>query len=162
MTSDTDAFPERGKSTLYIDDIKKILPHRYPFLLIDRLVDIRPGEGAVGIKNVSVNEELFQGHFPQQPVFPGVLIVEAMAQAAAVYAAYTEDVDVEGKVILFMGIDKAKFRRPVVPGDRLEIHVSIAHRRPPVWRFEGIGIVDGKKVAEAEYSAMLSDPPRLG
>lgn len=151
---------EPGKSTLYIDDIKKILPHRYPFLMIDRLVNIRPDEGAVGLKNISVNEELFQGHFPQQPVFPGVLIIEAMAQSAATYAAYTEDVDTDNKVILFMGVDKAKFRRPVIPGDQLELHVSISHRRPPVWRFTGIAKVDGKKVAEADFSAMLSDPPQ--
>ena len=122
---------EPGKSVLFIDDLKKILPHRYPFLMIDRLIDIDAENGAVGIKNVTVNEGLFQGHFPQQPVFPGVLIIEAMAQSAAAYAAYTENVDVEGKVILFMGVEKAKFRRPVVPGDRLELHVGspIAARR---------------------------------
>lgn len=150
---------ETGQETLYLEDIKKILPHRYPFLMIDRMVDIKPGEGAVGIKNITANEEVFQGHFPQEPVFPGVLIVEAMAQSAATYAAYTEDVDTENKIILFMGVEKAKFRRPVVPGDQLELHVKISHRRPPVWRFSGVGIVDGKKVAEAEFSAMLADPP---
>ncbi len=150
---------EPGKTILYLDAIKKILPHRYPFLMIDRLVDIRPDEGAIGIKNITANEEVFQGHFPQEPVFPGVLIVEAMAQSAATYAAYTEDVDMENKIILFMGVDKAKFRRPVVPGDQLELHVKITHRRPPVWRFSGVGMVDGKKVAEAEFSAMLANPP---
>ncbi len=149
---------EPGQTTLYLDDIKKILPHRYPFLLIDRMINIDPGEGAVGIKNVTANEELFLGHFPQAPVFPGVLIVEAMAQSAAMYAAYTEDIDMDNKIILFMGVDKARFRRPVVPGDQLELHVRIAQRRPPVWKFAGIGMVDGKKVAEAEFSAMLSDP----
>lgn len=149
---------EPGQTTLYLDAIKEVLPHRYPFLLIDRMINIAPGEGAVGIKNVTANEEVFQGHFPQVPVFPGVLIVEAMAQSAATYAAYTEDVDVDGKIILFMGVEKAKFRRPVVPGDQLELHVKITHRRPPVWRFSGVGIVDGKKVAEAEFSAMLADP----
>ncbi len=149
---------EPGQTTLYLDAIKEVLPHRYPFLLIDRMINIAPGEGAVGIKNVTANEEIFQGHFPQVPVFPGVLIVEAMAQSAATYAAYTEDVDVDGKIILFMGVEKAKFRRPVVPGDQLELHVKITHRRPPVWRFSGVGIVDGKKVAEAEFSAMLADP----
>ena len=150
---------ESGKSELHINEIKCILPHRYPFLLIDRLTDIRPGEGAVGIKSVTINEDLFQGHFPQEPVFPGVLIVEAMAQSAATYAAYTEDVDMENKIILFMGVDKARFRKPVVPGDRLELHVKITHRRPPVWRFSGVGMVDGRKVADAEFSAMLADPP---
>lgn len=151
---------EAGLTTLYIDDIKKILPHRYPFLLIDRLVNIDPGNGAVGIKNITVNEELFEGHFPQQPVFPGVLMIEAMAQSAATYAAYIEDVDTDSKVILFMGVERAKFRRPVIPGDQLELHVNITQRRPPVWRFSGIAKVDGKKVAEAEFSAMLSDPPK--
>ncbi|MEL6111338.1 MAG: 3-hydroxyacyl-ACP dehydratase FabZ [Pseudomonadota bacterium] len=151
---------EPGLDTLYIDDIKKILPHRYPFLMIDRLTNIDPGTGAVGIKNISVNEELFQGHFPQQPVFPGVLMIEAMAQSAATYAAYIEGIDTESKVILFMGVDRAKFRRPVIPGDQLELHVSIAQRRPPVWRFTGVAKVDGKKVAEADFSAMLSDPPK--
>ncbi len=148
-----------GKDTLYLDEIKSILPHRYPFLMIDRMVNIVPGEGAVGIKNITANEEVFQGHFPEEPVFPGVLIVEAMAQSAATYAAYTEEVDTDNKIILFMGVDKAKFRRPVVPGDQLELHVKINQKRPPVWRFSGVGIVAGKKVAEAEFSAMLADPP---
>jgi len=150
---------DKNKSILTINDIRKILPHRYPFLMIDRMIDINPCEGAIGIKNISMNEEVFQGHFPQEPVFPGVLIIEAMAQSAATYAAYTEDVDTDNKIILFMGVEKAKFRRPVIPGDVLELHVKIVHRRIPVWRFSGVGIVDGKKVAEAEFSAMLADPP---
>ena len=134
----------------------QILPHRYPMLMIDRLVDIRAGESAVGIKNVTYNEEFFQGHFPQKAVMPGVLIVEAMAQSAAAYTSYTEELDTNGKVVLFMGIDKARFRKPVVPGDQLRIEVKTVHRRPPVWRFEGEATVDGKKVADAAFSAMLA------
>ena len=162
---------EPGKSVLEVEELMQLLPqdwismrqelmqllpHRYPILLIDRLVDIKPDEGAVGIKNVSYSDQIFQGHFPQKPVMPGVMIVEAMAQASAAYVSYTEDVDVEGKIILFMGVDKARFRKPVVPGDQLRIAVRTVQRRPPVWRFEGIASVDGKRVAEAQFSAMLS------
>jgi len=147
---------EPGKSVLEVEELMQLLPHRYPFLLLDRLVDIEANVGAVGIKNVSYGEHFFQGHFPQKPVMPGVLIVEAMAQASAAYVAYTEDLDVEGKIILFMGVDRARFRKPVIPGDQLRIAVRTVHRRAPVWRFEGVATVDGKRVAEAKYSAMLS------
>ncbi len=147
---------EPGKSVLEVDELMQLLPHRYPMLLVDRLVDIVPGEGAVGIKNVSMGDGFFQGHFPQKPVMPGVLIIEAMAQAAAAYTSYTENLDVEGKLVLFMGVDKARFRRPVVPGDQLRIHVRTVQRRAPVWRFAGEAMVDGKRVAEAQYSAMLA------
>ncbi len=147
---------EPGKSVLEVGELMQILPHRYPILLVDRLVDIIPGEGAVGIKNVSYNEPIFQGHFPQKPVMPGVFMIEAMAQTAAAYTSYTENLDTEGKVVLFMGVDKARFRRPVVPGDQLRIAVRTVQRRPPVWRFEGVASVDGKKVAEAQFSAMLA------
>jgi len=147
---------EPGKSVLEVDELMQILPHRYPILLVDRLVDIVPGEGAVGIKNVTFNEPIFQGHFPQKPVLPGVFMIEAMAQTAAAYTSYTENLDTEGKIVLFMGVDKARFRRPVVPGDQVRIAVRTAQRRPPVWRFEGVATVDGKKVAEAQFSAMLA------
>ena len=147
---------EPGKTVLEIDELMQLLPHRYPMLMIDRLVDIKPGESAVGIKNVSVNEPFFVGHFPQKPVMPGVFMIEAMAQAAAAFASYTEGLDVEGKIVLFMGVDHARFRRPVTPGDQLRILVKTAQRRPPVWRFTGEATVDGKRVAEAEYSAMLA------
>lgn len=150
---------EPGKSVLEVDEIMALLPHRYPFLMVDRLVDIKPGDSAVAIKNVSFNEEFFQGHFPGKPVMPGVLIVEAMAQGAAAFTSYTENLDVEGKVVLFMGVDKARFRKPVVPGDQLRIKVRTARARPPVWRFEGEATVDGKLVAEASYSAMLAPMP---
>lgn len=150
---------EPGKSTLEVTDLMRLLPHRYPMLMIDRLIDIKPGEGAVAVKNVTSNEPFFQGHFPQKPIMPGVLIVEAMAQGAAAFAAYAEQLDVEGKVVLFMGVDKARFRRPVVPGDQLLISVRIVQRRAPVWRFEGEARVDGKLVADATFSAMLAEVP---
>jgi 3-hydroxyacyl-[acyl-carrier-protein] dehydratase len=147
---------EPGKTVLEVEELMQLLPHRYPIMLVDRLVDIKPGEGAVGIKNVSYGEPIFQGHFPQKPVMPGVMIIEAMAQSAAAYVAYTEGLDVEGKVVLFMGVDKARFRRPVIPGDQLRIAVRTVQRRPPVWKFEGVATVDGKRAAEANYSAMLA------
>ncbi|MEL7488881.1 MAG: 3-hydroxyacyl-ACP dehydratase FabZ [Pseudomonadota bacterium] len=142
-----------------VDDLMKLLPHRYPMLMIDRLVDIQPGESGVGVKNVTYNEPFFPGHFPQKPVMPGVLIVEAMAQSAAAFTAYTEELDVENKIVLFMGVDRARFRRPVAPGDQLRIRVSTTHRRPPVWKFEGEATVDGVKVADAQFAAMLSHVP---
>ena len=147
---------EPGKSVLQVDELMQLLPHRYPLLLIDRLVDIVPGEGAVGIKNVSYGDEFFQGHFPGKPIMPGVLIVEAMAQAAAAYTSYTENLDADGKIVLFMGVDKARFRRPVIPGDQLRIAVRTVQRRNPVWKFASEATVDGKKVADAHYSAMLA------
>lgn len=147
---------EPGKTTLDVGELMQLLPHRYPMLMIDRLTEIDAKEGAVAIKNVTINESFFQGHFPQKPVMPGVLIIEAMAQAAAAFAAYTEEIDVENKIVLFMGVDKARFRKPVVPGDQLRIHVRTAQRRPPVWRFEGVAMVDGSRVADASFAAMLS------
>jgi 3-hydroxyacyl-[acyl-carrier-protein] dehydratase len=150
---------EPGKSVLELEELMRILPHRYPMLMIDRLIEIRPGESAVGVKNVSYNEPFFQGHFPQKPIMPGVMMIEAMAQAAAAFTSYTENLDAEGKIVLFMGVDRARFRRPVVPGDQLLIRVSTAQRRPPVWRFEGEATVDGKRVAEASFAAMLAQVP---
>ena len=150
---------EPGKTVLEVDELMQLLPHRYPMLLIDRLVDIAPGESGVGVKNVTYNEPFFPGHFPQKPVMPGVLIVEAMAQSAAAFTAYTEELDVENKIVLFMGVDRARFRRPVVPGDQLRIRVSTTQKRPPVWKFEGEATVDGVKVADAQFAAMLSHIP---
>lgn len=150
---------EPGKSELDVNEIMTLLPHRYPMLMIDRLVDIVPGESGVGIKNVTYNENFFQGHFPQAPVMPGVLIIEAMAQSAAAYTSYTEELDVEGKIVLFMGVDRARFRKPVVPGDQLRIDVKTVQKRPPVWKFEGVARVNGTKVAEAQFAAMLSHAP---
>ncbi|MEM9810128.1 MAG: 3-hydroxyacyl-ACP dehydratase FabZ, partial [Pseudomonadota bacterium] len=120
--------------------------------------NIHRSQGAVGIKNVTNNEPYFEGHFPAMPVMPGVLIIEAMAQTAAAFTAHSEEFDPEGKVVLFMGIDKARFRRPVTPGDRLELHVHVGQKRPPVWKYEGKAMVDGRVVAEAQFAAMLSEP----
>lgn len=147
---------EPGKTTLDVNELMQLLPHRNPMLMIDRLIDIKAGESAVGVKSVTYNEPYFPGHFPQKPVMPGVLIIEAMAQAAAAYTAYTENLDVEGKIVLFMGVDKARFRKPVVPGDQLMIHVKTVQRRPPVWRFEGEAMVNGQRVADASFAAMLA------
>jgi 3-hydroxyacyl-[acyl-carrier-protein] dehydratase len=141
-------------------DIKRILqmiPHRYPMLMVDRVVDMHLDASAIGIKNVSVNEPFFQGHFPSEPVMPGVLIVEAMAQTAAVLVVATFGADSEGKLVYFMTIDGVRFRRPVVPGDRLELHVSKVQSRANVWKFAGKAIVEGKVAAEATFAAMIRD-----
>ena len=151
---------EPGKTTLDVNEIMQLLPHRYPFLLIDKLIDIKAGESAIGVKCVSYGDQFFQGHFPQKPVMPGVLIIEAMAQAAAAFTSYTENLDVEGKIVLFMGVDKARFRKPVVPGDRLEIHVLKQKQRGSIWKFACEAKVDGAKVAEAVISAMMTVPER--
>ena len=140
-----------------IAGIMSAIPHRYPFLLIDRVVDVVYGESAVGVKNVSINEGFFAGHFPNHPVMPGVLIIESMAQTAAVLVVETLGPDARGKVVYFMSIDSAKFRRPVVPGDQLRVHVTRQRRRGNVWKFEGIARVDGVIVAEAVYTAMIMD-----
>lgn len=143
-------------------DIKRILqmiPHRYPMLMIDRVIDMQLDQSAVGIKNVSINEPFFQGHFPSEPVMPGVLVIEAMAQTACVLVVATFGGDSEGKLVYFMSIDGVRFRRPVVPGDRLELHVVKAQRRGAVWKFSGKAIVDGKVAAEATFAAMIRDKP---
>ena len=138
-----------------IGRIQQLLPHRYPFLMIDKVVDVVPGESATGIKNVTINEPFFVGHFPQRPVMPGVLIIESMAQTAAVLVMHTMGEVAEGKVVYFMTIDNARFRRPVVPGDVLHVHVKKERSRGNVWKFRGEVKVDGALAAEAEYSAMI-------
>jgi len=142
-----------------IEEVMATIPHRYPFLMIDRVTEIRLGESAVGIKNVSINEAHFQGHFPEKPIMPGVLLIESMAQTAAVLVVKTMvekmGQDVRGKLVYFMTIDNARFRRPVVPGDRVRIEVAVRRHRGPVWRFRGQAMVDGALAAEAEYSAMI-------
>ena len=146
--------------TLEAADINRImaaLPHRYPFLMVDRIRDIDGDESCVGIKNVTINEPHFQGHFPEQPVMPGVLIVEAMAQTAGAICIRSQNTD-KPSLVYFMTIDNAKFRRPVVPGDRLEIHVKKLKKRGNIWRFACEAMVDGAKAAEAEISAMMSPP----
>jgi 3-hydroxyacyl-[acyl-carrier-protein] dehydratase len=137
-----------------IQEIKGILPHRYPFLLVDRVVELEPNEKAVGIKNVSVNEPFFQGHFPGHPIMPGVLIVEAMAQVSGILAFHS---GANGKSTYFMSIEKAKFRKPVVPGDQLRLEVSILQHRNNVWKFSGQAFVSDKLIAEADFTAMVSD-----
>src|SRR5436305_10930221 len=135
--------------TVDVTRIMQMIPHRYPFLLIDRVVDIVAGESATGIKNVSINENYFQGHFPRDPVMPGVLIIEAMAQTAAVLVVYTLGAAFEGKLVYFMSVDNARFRRPVFPGDRLDVHVTKQRNRGNVWKFEGQAKVGGNVMAEA-------------
>ncbi len=135
--------------------IQRVIPHRYPFLLIDRVRDIVPATSAVGIKNVTVNEPHFQGHFPGVPIMPGVTIIEAMAQTSALLVGLTLDLVDKDPLVYFMSIEEAKFRRMVTPGDVLELHVTVARHRREVWKFDGQAIVDGKLVAQATYSAMI-------
>jgi 3-hydroxyacyl-[acyl-carrier-protein] dehydratase len=142
----------------YVVDIAGIMhaiPHRYPFLLIDRIVDLVRNQSAIGIKNVTVNDNFFPGHFPGHPVMPGVLIIEAMAQTSAVLVVETLGEAAAGKLVYFMTIENAKFRRPVVPGDQLRVHVTKERQRGNVWKFSGVARVDGVAVAEATYAAMI-------
>ena len=148
---------DRESGELDIGRIMEMLPHRYPFLLIDRVIDIVPGESATGIKNVSIAEPYFQGHFPSRPMMPGVLIIEAMAQSAAVLVVHTLGADAEGRVVYFMSIEDARFRKPVVPGDTLHLRVSKKKQRGPVWKVDCEAKVGDKVVAEAVITAMISD-----
>ncbi|MBY8975813.1 3-hydroxyacyl-ACP dehydratase FabZ [Rhodobacteraceae bacterium NNCM2] len=141
-----------------LGQIQRMIPHRYPFLMIDRVVKIIPNQSAVGIKNVTINEPHFTGHFPQEAVMPGVLIIEAMAQTAGVLVVDTLGKIDEDLLVYFMTIDNTRFRRKVVPGDQLELHVAITQSRSAVYKFHGEAWVDGAKVAEADYSAMIVDP----
>ncbi|MBB3173253.1 3-hydroxyacyl-[acyl-carrier-protein] dehydratase [Endobacter medicaginis] len=138
-----------------VNEIMAAIPHRFPMLMIDRMVEIELGQQATGIKNVTVNEPFFQGHFPQRPVMPGVLIIEAMAQTAATLVVLTLGESARGKLVYFMTIEDAKFRRPVGPGDQLRIHVDKQRQRNTVWKFRGVARVDGVSVAEATFSAMI-------
>ena len=135
--------------------IMELIPHRPPFLMIDKLVDVVAGERAIGVKNVTINEDFFRGHFPTRPVMPGVLIIEAMAQTAAVLVVHTLGPMAQGKLVYFMSVDNARFRRPVVPGDTLKVHVASLRHRGNVWKFEAQAKVDGKLCAEATYAAMI-------
>lgn len=138
--------------------IMERIPHRYPFLMIDRVVDIVLDEQAIGIKNVSINEPYFQGHFPRQPVMPGVLIIESMAQTAAVLVVETLEGAAAGQLVYFMSIEEARFRRPVFPGDQLRVAVTKLRNRGPVWKFRGeVKADDGKVRAEAHFTAMIMD-----
>ncbi|HTZ18684.1 MAG TPA: 3-hydroxyacyl-ACP dehydratase FabZ [Dissulfurispiraceae bacterium] len=137
-----------------IKEILSLLPHRYPFLLVDRVLEVEPEVRAVGIKNVTINEPFFQGHFPNNPVMPGVLIVEAMAQVAGILAFKS---GTSAKSVYFMTIDKVKFRKPVIPGDQLRFETTVTHKRGNVWKFDGKAFVDSKLVSEAEFTAMMTD-----
>ena len=147
---------ERG-TRIDIQRIMEMIPHRHPFLMIDKVVDIVANECATGIKLVSINENYFQGHFPARPVMPGVLIIEAMAQTAAVLVVHTLGPESEGKLVYFMSVDNARFRRPVFPGDRLDVHVVKQRNRGNVWKFEGRAKVGENLAAEAVFAAMILD-----
>jgi 3-hydroxyacyl-[acyl-carrier-protein] dehydratase len=135
-------------------EIQKILPHRYPFLLVDRVLEIEPNKRAVGLKNVTINEPFFQGHFPGYPIMPGVLLVEAMAQVAGILASRS---GAQGEAVYFMSIEKAKFRKPVVPGDQLLFEVSVLQHRNNVWKFSGVAKVGDRVAAESDFTAMVSE-----
>ena len=140
-----------------IKQIMKMIPHRYPLLLVDRILEIELDKSIVGLKNVTMNEQFFQGHFPDEPVMPGVLIIESMAQTAAILTVKTLGEDVTDKLVYFMSIDGAKFRRKVVPGDSVHMHVKKDRHRGPVWRFKAEAFVDGQLCAEATITAMIAD-----
>ncbi len=145
-----------GDIVIEVEEIMQMIPHRYPFLLIDRVKDIVLDSSAIGIKNVSINEPFFQGHFPNHPIMPGVLLIEAMAQTSAVLVIKTTG-NAAGKVVYFMTIDKARFRKPVRPGDQVELHVEKTRNRGNVWKFKGRANVDGQLMSEATFSAMIVD-----
>jgi len=157
--ADSIAAPDTEKKVIYgIHDIMRFLPHRYPFLLVDRIVELEPDKRIVGLKNVTINEPFFQGHFPGAPVMPGVLIIESMAQVAGVMI-YRDLPDKEKKLIYFTGIESAKFRRPVLPGDQLRIEMEMLNRRSNFGKMQGRATVEGKLVAEAVVFFAISDHP---
>ena len=157
MTQSTDG---KTLATAELTDVLKLLPHRYPMLLVDRIIEIDGLESAIGIKNVTFNEPHFQGHFPGNPIMPGVLIIEGLAQTAGAIGIASLGLD-KPAFVYFMSIDKAKFRKPVTPGDVLEYHVRLVKRRGSVCKYETVAKVDGETVAEAELTAMLQ-PPEAG
>jgi 3-hydroxyacyl-[acyl-carrier-protein] dehydratase len=140
-----------------IAQIMRAIPHRYPFLMVDRVVEVHKNISAIGIKNVTINENFFQGHFPEHPVMPGVLIIECMAQTAAVLVVETLGPEARGKLVYFMTVENAKFRKPVVPGDQMRVHVVKEKQRANIWKFHAEAKVDGTVVAEATYAAMILD-----
>ncbi|HRK24912.1 MAG TPA: 3-hydroxyacyl-ACP dehydratase FabZ [Beijerinckiaceae bacterium] len=150
---------DEGKTleTFDIMRLMELLPHRYPFLLVDKIINVRGDESGIGIKNVTMNEPQFTGHFPIQPIMPGVLIIEGMAQTAGAMCVAARPSSAKLRAVYFMTIDKVKFRKPVGPGDRLEYHMTKTAQRRNMWWFRGEAVVDGQKVAEAEVSAMLVD-----
>lgn len=157
MTSASEQAVTPPQLPIPIERILEMLPHRYPLLLIDRIVEIELDKSAVAIKNVSFNEPQFQGHFPRHPVMPGVLLIEAMAQTAAALVVATVGQAAEGKLVYFMTIENARFRKPVTPGDQLRIAVEKERNRSNVWKFRGQCLLEGKVAAEANFSAMIVD-----
>ena len=145
-----------SKQSCNIDEIKRLIPHRYPFLLIDKVIDIVKNESATGIKNVTVNEPYFPGHFPSSPVVPGVLQIESMAQTAAVLVAKSLDISDSSTLVLLTTIDNAKFRKPVTPGDVMSLSISVQKMRNKLWKFKGEVSVNSQKVSECDFSAMMS------
>ena len=146
-----------GSGDIDIHEVLRRIPHRPPFLMIDRAEAYEAGKTLTGVKNVTINEPFFQGHFPESPVMPGVLIVEAMAQTGGLLMSKSWDVDPEGKIILFMSLDNCRFRHPVRPGDVLKLVVEVMRARSDVVKFKGRALVNGKLAAEAEFAAMLVD-----
>lgn len=144
-------------TTIDVLRIMEMIPHRYPFLLVDKVKELEPNVRAVGVKAVTINEPFFQGHFPSMPVMPGVLLIECMAQTAAVLVVSTLGKESEGKLVYFMSVDEARFRKPVTPGSLIDIEVVKIHSRGNVWKFEGKIIADGQKMAEATFAAMILD-----
>ncbi|MEI8295243.1 MAG: 3-hydroxyacyl-ACP dehydratase FabZ [Alphaproteobacteria bacterium] len=144
-------------TTIEINEIMRLIPHRFPLLLVDRIIDFVPNESATGLKNVSINEWYFQGHFPQHPVMPGVLIIEAMAQTAGAVVMKSLDLAASGRLVYFMSIEGAKFRKPVVPGDILQLKVTKERQRGLVWVFSGGAWVGNKLTAEAKFTAMIAE-----
>ena len=161
MSQDSSGNPDKPKRSVDIGEILRYLPHRYPFLLVDRVIDVVPDERIVALKNVTINEPFFVGHFPHHPVMPGVLVVEAMAQAAGILSFATlgtySDPD---SVFYFAGIDEARFKRPVGPGDQLRFEVSILRKSRQIWKFDGKALVDGQLVAEARLMCALRELPK--
>ena len=144
-----------NKECCNIDEIKRLIPHRYPFLLIDKVIDIVKNESAIGIKNVTVNEPYFPGHFPSAPVVPGVLQIESLAQTAAVLVAKSLNISDSSSLVLLTTIDNAKFRRPVTPGDVMSLSITVQKMRNKIWKFKGEVIVNFQKMSECEFSAMM-------
>lgn len=153
--------PVLHKKVLLIEDIKKLIPHRYPFLFVDRIENVIPAVSGTGIKCVTNNEWFFEGHFPDIPIMPGVLIVEALAQTAGALVVYSQSNKINNQQVYFLSIDNVKFRKPVVPGDILYLHVVKIHHRSNVWKFEGKALVEEKCVAEAQFKAMLANQETL-
>lgn len=137
--------------------VMRMIPHRYPMLLVDKVIEMKADESAVGIKNVTYNEPYFQGHFPSRPVMPGVMVIESMAQTAGVLVVHTLGPSAEGKLVYFMSVDSARFRRPIMPGDQMHIHVRRERRRGNVWRFAAEVKIDGQLAADATVTAMILD-----